>query len=52
MRAHARAQDDASDAGRLANIKEVPPGKSNVSFDLIVSKVRSPGWHVSCAALL
>jgi len=31
-------QDDASDAGRIANIKEVEPGESRVSFRIIVSQ--------------
>lgn len=31
-------QDDASDAGRIANIKEVAPGESRVSFRIIVSQ--------------
>ena len=31
-------RDEASDAGRIANIREVPPGVSDVTFRLIVSE--------------
>jgi len=36
--ANALDRDDASDAGRLSNIKEVPPGKSRQAFRIIVSE--------------
>jgi hypothetical protein len=32
-------RDEASDAGRISNLRSVPPGTSEVSFDLIVSDV-------------
>jgi hypothetical protein len=31
-------RDEASDAGRISNLRSVPPGVSEVSFDLIVSE--------------